>query len=292
MELRVLNYFLMVAREENITKAAQLLHVTQPTLSRQLMQLEEELGVKLFDRSSHSIILTSEGMLLKRRAQEMINLAEKTRNELAQSEENLTGQIAIGSGELQSMDELSSLITGFRSRHPLVTFDIYSGNTTGIKARIENGTLDMGLLLEPVDTAKYEFIRLHTKEQWGVLVREDSELAGKVFVAPENLVQYPLLVPGSSPIQNELSSWFGDYAKQMTIVSTYNLLYNSAIMVQNNVGIALCLKLNCSYEKLKFIPLQNSSVLSSVLAWKDSQVFPPATAAFVDHVKKCSKGIK
>lgn len=291
MELRVLNYFLMVAREENITKAAQLLHVTQPTLSRQLMQLENELGVKLFDRSSHSIILTSEGMLLKRRAQEMLNLAEKTRNELAQNEENLTGLISIGSGELQSMNELSDMISGFRRRHPFITFDIYSGNAEGIKARIENGTLDMGLLLEPVDTAKYEFIRLHTKEKWGVLVRDDSELATKESIAPEDLVDYPLLVPANKSVQNELSSWFGDYAKQMNIISTHNLVYNSAVMVQNGVGITVTLKLDCHYDHLKFIPLRNGSELSSVLAWKDSQVFSPAATAFIEHIKKCSKGI-
>ncbi len=292
MELRVLNYFLMVAREENITKAAQLLHVTQPTLSRQLMQLEDELGVKLFDRSSHSIILTSEGMLLKRRAQEMLNLAEKTRNELTQNEENLTGLISIGSGELQSMNELANLISGFRCHHPFITFDIYSGNAEGIKARIENGALDIGLLLEPVDTAKYEFIRLHTKEKWGVLVRDDSELAVKKSVAPEDLVDYPLLVPANKPVQNELSSWFGDYAKQMNIISTHNLVYNSAVMVQNGVGITVTLKLDCHYDHLKFIPLRNGSELSSVLAWKDSQVFSPATTAFIDYIKKCSKGIE
>lgn len=292
MELRVLNYFLMIAREENITKAAQLLHITQPTLSRQLMQLEEELGVKLFYRSSHNIILTSEGMLLKRRAQEIINLAEKTRNELSQSEENLTGLISIGCGELQSMGEISKMISDFRNHHPLVSFDIYSGNTMSIKSRIENGTLDMGLLIEPVDMTKYEFIRLDTKEQWGVLVRNDCELAKKDSVMPEDIIQYPLLNPINNLVQIELSSWFGDYSKQLMIVSTYNLLYNVAIMVQNNVGIALCLKLNCQYDNLKFIPLHNSPQISSVLAWKDSQVFPPATAAFVDYIKKCSKGIK
>lgn len=291
MELRVLNYFLMVAREKNITKAAQLLHITQPTLSRQLMQLEEDLSVKLFDRSSHGIILTNEGMLLKRRAQEMMSLAEKTRNELTQTEENLTGVISVGCGELQSMGELSNTIAAFHRRHPLVTFDIYSGNAASIKAQIENGTLDMGLLIEPVDTTKYAFIRLHTKEQWGVLVREDSPLAEKTAVTPEDLVQYTLLTPINNLIQHELSSWFGDYAKQMRIVSTYNLLYNSAIMVQNNVGIALCLKLNCHYDNLKFIPLQNGPELSSVLAWKDSQVLPPATEAFAEHAKKFSKGM-
>ncbi|MCM1054726.1 MAG: LysR family transcriptional regulator [Bacteroides sp.] len=268
MELRVLNYFLMAAREENITRAAQLLHITQPTLSRQLMQLEEELGVKLFDRSSHRIVLTSEGMLLKRRAQEMLTLAERTRNELEQNEENLSGLIAIGSDELQSVKELSKLISEFRSRYPLVTFDIYSGNTEGIKSRIAGGTLDIGLLLEPVDTSKYEFIRLNTKEQWGVLVREDSELAEKEFVTSNDLIGQPLLTITSDPVRHELSSWFGDNAKQMNIVSTYNLLYNSAVMVQNGIGAALCLMLNCQYDGLKFIPLYPNTLSK----YKDRQI--------------------
>lgn len=291
MDLRVLNYFVMAAREENITKAAQLLHVTQPTLSRQLMRLEEELGVKLFDRSSHRIILTGEGTLLKRRAQEILTLAERTRSELEQNEETLSGLITIGSGELQSVNELSGLISDFRDRHPLVTFDIYSGNTEGIKARIAGGTLDVGLLLEPVDTSRYEFIRFKTKEQWGVLVSERSELAKKEYVLAEDLIDRPILAPISDPIRNELSSWFGDYAKQINVVSTYNLLYNSAVMVQNGVGAALCLMLNCRYDGLKFVPLYPKLELSSVLAWKDSQVFSPATTAFIDFVKKCLKGI-
>lgn len=291
MELRVLNYFVMAAREENITKAAQLLHVTQPTLSRQLMQLEEELGVKLFDRSSHRIILTSEGMLLKRRAQEILTLAERARGELEQKDETLSGLVTVGSGELQSVNELSGLIADFRNRHPLVTFDIYSGNTEGIKTRIVSGTLDIGLLLEPVDTSRYEFIRFNTKEQWGVLVSEKSELAKKKYVTAEDLIDYPILAPISDPIRNELSNWFGDHAKQMNVVSTYNLLYNSAIMVQNGVGIALCIMLSCRYDGLTFVPLYPQLELSSVLAWKDSQVFSPATTAFIGFVKKCLKGI-
>ncbi len=291
MELRVLNYFLMAAREENITRAAQLLHVTQPTLSRQLMQLEEELGVKLFDRSSHSIILTNEGMLLKRRAQEIINLAERTRTELEQREENLTGLISIGSGELQSMGELSRFIADFRDSHPFITFDVYSGNIAGIKARLENGTLDIGLLLEPVDISKYEFIRMNVREQWGVLVKENSELAGKKIVTPSDLAEQPLIIPASEAVQGELASWLGVNVKKMNIVSTYNLLYNSAVMAQTGVGVIICLKLNCNYDNLKFIPLSPLLELSSVLAWKDSQVFPPAAAAFIDYIKKCSKGI-
>ena len=169
MELRVLNYFLMAAREENITRAASLLHVTQPTLSRQLMQLEEELGVKLFERSSHSIILTDEGMLLKRQAQELLRLAEKTKREVSHEEESIIGEIAIGSGELRSSGCLAELLSSFREKYPMIQYDIFSGNADNIKDRMEQGLLDMGLLLEPVDIGKYEFIRMPLKEERGIL---------------------------------------------------------------------------------------------------------------------------
>ena len=153
MEFRTLKYFLTVAREENITRAAALLHLTQPTLSRQLMQLEEELGVKLFRRSQHHIVLTEAGMLLRRRAQEIVELAEKTARELRPAEE-VTGRISIGSGDLRSMTYLAKLLAAFHRQHPRVQYEIYSGDSDGIKERIEQGLLDMGLLLEPVDTSR------------------------------------------------------------------------------------------------------------------------------------------
>lgn len=166
MEIRILKYFLMAAREENITKAASLLHITQPTLSRQLMQLEEELGVTLFTRSNHRIILTDDGMLLKRRAQELVSLAEKTKMEFLHDENTLAGEIAIGCGETRSMNRLAELMADFRSRYPLVRFEIYSGNVDNIKERMERGLLDLGLFVEPVDVGKYEFLRMPVKETW------------------------------------------------------------------------------------------------------------------------------
>ena len=163
MELRVLKYFLTVAREENITRAAALLHLTQPTLSRQLMNLEEELGVKLFNRSRYRIILTEEGMLLRRRAQEIVALSDKTEQELSREKNELTGEIAIGCGETQSMTFLSRQICAFRAQYPLVRFRIYSANADDIKERMEKGLLDLGLLMEPVDMGRYEFVRMQEK---------------------------------------------------------------------------------------------------------------------------------
>ncbi len=167
MDLRVLNYFLAVAREENFTRAAQMLHVTQPTLSRQIAQLEEELGVELFTRSNHNIILTEDGMILKQRAQEMLALAEKTRQDLMHRDEELAGKITIGSGEFQSTNVLSQVIAAFTERHPLIQYEIYSGNAENIHDYIERGFLDMGLMAEPIDIRKYDFIPMPVKERWG-----------------------------------------------------------------------------------------------------------------------------
>lgn len=291
MELRVLSYFLMVAREENITKAAQLLHVTQPTLSRQLMQLEEELGVKLFERSSHSINLTDDGVLLKRRAQELVSLAEKTKQDFLRQEENLTGEIAIGGGELLSIDYFSGLLSSFREKHPLVRYDFYSGNVDNVKDYIERGLLDLGILIEPVDIRKYDFLRMPTNEEWGVLVRKDSDLAKKEFIQPEDLTDLPLIVPKGSLINNEIKNWFGDIHDRLEFAATYNLLYNAAIMVQKRIGVAVCIRLHSMYENLCYIPLSPKLEAGSVLVWKKDQPFSPATSAFIEHSKICLKSI-
>ena len=290
MEIRVLNYFLMVAREENITKAAQILHVTQPTLSRQLMQLEEELGVKLFRRSNHSIILTDEGMLLKRRAQELLALADKTKGEFVRQEGQLTGEISIGCGELRSVNCLSKLTAAFRERYPQIRYEMYSGNVDHIKERMERGILDLGLLSEPADIGKYEFVRMPMKETWGVLVRDDSPLASKQSVRPEDLVGIPLMMAGRELVQNELMNWFGEYSEQIETAVTYNLIYNAAMMVKNGMGAALTLQLENNFKDLCFLPLSPRLELGSVLAWKKNQVFSPAAAEFMKYLKKELRG--
>lgn len=285
MEFRVLKYFLMVAREENITKAASALHVTQPTLSRQLMQLEEELGVKLFKRGNHNIVLTEEGLLLKRRAQEIVSLVEKTQNEFLKEEE-LSGEIAIGSGEIKGMSTLAKAMESFHSIHSLVRFDIYSGNADNIKEKIENGLLDMGLLLEPVDIGRYNFIRLLTKERWGIMVREDSPLAKKEVVIPEDLKDQLLIVTKRAIVQNELVSWFGDYSNGLKIISTYNLIYNAVMQVKAGLGVLLCIELEAHYDGVKFIPLSPELELGSVLVWKKNKTLSPTMEKFIEHCKR------
>ena len=291
MEIRVLRYFLMVAREENITKAANLLHLTQPTLSRQLMQLEEELGVTLFRRSKHRIILTEDGMLLRRRAEEIVSLAEKTRDDLRHTQDHLSGTIAVGSGELQSSRFLTQLIAAFQKENPLVSFRIYSGNSDNIKERIERGLLDIGLLQEPVDIAKYHFVRTPVQEQWGVLVRADSELAAKDRVSPADLAGLPLILPDRENVQNELLNWFGSLAEKLRITATGNLLYNLAFLARDSGSCVLTLNLACRYDGLRFIPLAPELESGTVLVWKKAQTFSPAAAAFIAYSKEYISGI-
>jgi DNA-binding transcriptional LysR family regulator len=286
MELRVLKYFLAVAREENITKAAALLHLTQPTLSRQLMQLEEELGVQLFHRSRYHIVLTDDGMLLRRRAQELVDLAEKTALEFRQKDQ-LRGEISIGSGDLEGMSLLAEMLASFQKRHPEVTYQIYSGNADHTKERIESGMLDLGLLLEPVDISKYDFIRLPVKERWGILVHEDNPLADKEAVSPKDLADVPLILTHRQLIHQEMERWFGPYAQQLQVVATGNLPYNMALLANAHIGAYLTLKLHCTYDNLRFVPLSPPLESSTVLAWKKAETFSPAVAGLISHVKKC-----
>ena len=179
MEIRVLRYFLTVVREESITKAADVLHITQPTLSRQLSQMEDDIGVKLFHRGTRKITLTNEGMLLRRRAEEILQLVDNTEKELVEQEEQIEGKITIGCGELASVQILSELIGNFNKKHPGVSYDIFTATADLVKEQMDKGLIDIGLLLEPVDIEKYEFIRLDTREKWVVLMRPDDELAKK-----------------------------------------------------------------------------------------------------------------
>ena len=284
-----MRYFLLVAREENITKAAELLHVTQPTLSRQLMQLEKELGTKLFHRGQHSISLTDDGMLLKRRAQELVDLADKTEQEFIKSEGTLTGELSIGSGETLSMHTLSQWIASFRKENPLIQYDIYSATADEIKDRIEKGILDMGLLVEPVDVSKYEFIRMPLKERWGVLTQVDSALARREYAAPEDLAHIPLLIAKRNQVQDALRGWFGTQFESLEIIGTYNLLYNAAVMVKNGVASALATEHDRMYEGLRFIPLRPTLERGAVLAWKKHSAWSPAAVQFFAHVQKCAE---
>ena len=292
MEIRVLKYFLMVAREENITKAAELLHVTQPTLSRQIMQLEEELNCKLFNRSNHSIYLTEEGMLLKKRAQDIVALEEHTKMEFRSRQEEVTGSIAIGSGETKGFSDIARVMTTFREENPQVSYDIYTANADDIKERLDRGLVDFGILTEPVDISKYNFIRLEQNENWGIIIRRDWDIAEKDMVRVADIVSLPLIVVSRSLVQKELAGWFGDEYDNLQIAATYNLINNALVMAQNGLGAVLCLDLHHSLAPdLKFIPLSPVVRTGSVLVWRKNQLLSEASYQFLEYLKKYTESI-
>ena len=291
MELRVLNYFLAVAREENFTKAAQQLHVTQPTLSRQIADLEQELGVKLFVRSNHNIILTEDGMILKHRAQEILSLADKTKRDFMQKDKTLSGTISIGSGEFRSTEYLAKIIAAFRKKYPNVTYEIYSGNANNIRDYIERGFLDIGLMSEPIDMRKYNFINMPMKERWGVFVPHTSSLFEKENVCPQDLAGMSVVTATGDFNQSRIGKWLGVYKDQVEIAATANLPYNEAVLAKENIGVMLSIDLNCTYENLRFIPLHPVLEVSTALGWKKDQIFSAVTSAFIDFATQYIKGI-
>lgn len=286
MEIRVLRYFLVVAREENITKAAEILHITQPTLSRQIMQLEEELGIKIFKRNRHNITLSEDGMLLRRRAQEIVALADKTIDGFLNKQEEIAGEISIGTGEFLSMDYFCQVMSDFHELYPLVRYSIRSDNTEGIEEKLDKGLLDIGILTERIDMSKYDYIHLPQREEWGILCRKDSPLANKSVVELSDLENQTLILPKRVNKNLNITNWFENRLNSLEIIGTYNLLYNASMMVKNGMGIALCMHLNASYEDLCFIPLFPAVHANLVLIWKKDQTLHPATAAFVEFFKK------
>lgn len=293
MEIRVLRYFLAVVREEGINRAAEVLHITQPTLSRQLSQLEEEVGVKLFHRGAKKITLTNEGILLRRRAEEILSLVDRTERELIEQDEFVEGRIVIGCGELAAVQVLPEIIESFRERYPLVTYDIFTGNADLVKEQMEKGLIDIGVLLEPIDMEKFDFIRLTGKERWVVLMRPDNPLAEKAAVSAKDLEGLSLILPRRTNVQNELSNWFGDSLKNTQILFTSNLSTNGAIMVEKGLACSLVIEGSVPFwdkEKIAYRPLSPELTANSVLAWKKQQPFSLAATKFIEHMK-CFLGI-
>ena len=289
MDIRVLQYFLAVAREANITKAAESLNMTQPPLSRQLKELEEELGKQLFIRGNHRVTLTEEGMILRKRAEEMVELMEKTKAEVSSSGENISGEIYIGGGETEGIRLIAKVAEKIRRKHPGISYHLFSGNAEDVTERLDRGLLDFGILIEPADIKKYDFIRLPTKDRWGLLMRRDHPLAEKNGVQPEDLQGLPLIASRQSLTHNELSGWLGKQYDSLQIVTTYNLLYNASLMVEENVGCALCLDhIIPEYENspLCFRPLEPQIEVGLDIVWKKYQVFTKPATLFLNMLQE------
>ncbi len=291
MELRVLKYFLAVAREGSITGAANSLHLTQPTLSRQLQELENELKQKLLVRGKYKVTLTSEGMILRKRAQEIVDLVDKTEAEFQAISDTISGDIYIGGGETDSMKYIAKIIKDIQEQYPEVKFHIYSGNAEDVTEKLDRGLLDFGVLIQPIDLSKYDYITLPEKDVWGVIMRKDNPLSKKDFITLDDVLNMPILASRQmSPKYSKDSGfldWFGDKYEKLKIAATYNLLYNAAIMVKAGVGNAISLdKLaNTSQESdLCFRPLFPRLESGLDIAWKKYQVFSPAAKLFLDKL--------
>ena len=263
MEIRVLRYFLAVAREGNMTAAASALHITQPTLSRQLADLEEELGVRLFERKSHGVGLTPDGMRLRERAEEIIGLLDKTRAEFAALGAELAGDIHIGCGETREMRHLAELMRETRAAHPGIRFHIHSGNSEDVTERLDRGLLDFGILIQPADLTKYDSAPLPGKDLWGLITHRDSPLARLPFVTRQDLLGEPLIlsrqVMRRTAAPNAFLDWFGADYERLNVAATYNLAYNAARMAEVGVGHVVSLDGLADVSEhsgLRFIPLE------------------------------------
>lgn len=288
MELRVLRYFLAVAREQNISNAAEYLHLTQPTLSRQLMELEEELGKKLFIRGSRKITLTEDGVLFRKRAGEIIDLVEKTTAELGTPDDIIAGDIYIGGGETDAMRLIARIAARLQKQYPNIRYHLFSGNGDSVSEHLDKGLLDFGVLIEPADRKKYNYIRLPATDSWGLLMRRDSPLAAQDNISSKDLWDIPIITSAQSLVSDEFTGWLGKDFEKLNIVATYNLLYNASLMVDEGFGYALCLdKLinTTGNSNLCFKPLYPRFEVNLDLVWKKYQVFSKAAQKFLELIQ-------
>lgn len=288
VEIRVLRYFISVANEESISAAAKQLHLSQPTLSRQLKDLETELDTALFIRGNRKISLTEQGKYLLKQAKEIVALADKTEANLKDSKEIISGEVYIGGGETEAMHLIAKTLKELRTDYPGIRFHLYSGNADDIKSKLDSGLLDFGIVIEPTDKQKYEYVQLPAKDTWGVLMCKDSPLADKQFISPVDLIDTPLFISRQTTVSNELAGWFGQNIENLNVVATYNLLYNAALMVEEGIGYALCLDklINTSgNSKLCFRPLHPNLEANLNIIWKKNQVFSNAANAFLNQLR-------
>lgn len=287
VELRVLRYFLAVAQEETISGAAQRLFVTQPTLSRQMMDLEEELGKKLFVRGNRKISLTEEGRFLRKRAQEIVSLADRTTAAFHATEDSISGDVSIGGGETGAMRLVARTAARLQARYPHISHHLFSGDADDVAERLDRGLVDFGIFIGVVDLSRYSFIQLPVRDVWGVLMRGDSPLAARKVIRPADLEGLPLLC--SRQGRHELAGWMDAARKPLNLVATYNLLYNASLMVEAGLGYALGLDgiIRASGDSpLCFRPLEPRLDVGISLVWKKYQIFSRAAKKFLEYLRQ------
>lgn len=292
IELRVLQYFLAVAREQNISSAAESLHLSQPTLSTQLKALEEELGKQLLIRGtkgSRKVLLTEEGMLLRKRAEEILELVRMTEREISLSDEVIAGDVYIGTGESDMIRLFARAAKRIQEKYPDIHFHILSGNSAFVKEHLDRGLIDFGVVYSPVDTTVYSSIKVPIRDTWGVLMRKDSPLAQKDVIQPQDLWDKPLILSAQKTDAWPMSSWFGQDITRLNIVATYNLVFNASLLVEEGLGYAVCFDklINVSGDsKLCFRPLSPKMEAEASIIWKRYQLLSKAAQKFMDCLKE------
>ena len=288
IETRLLHYFLAIARAQNITRAAETLHVTQSTLSKQLMDLERHLGTQLFIRGKRKLTLTEEGEYLRSRAQEVMGILDNTESVFQMEHDILSGHISIGCGETIVMDDVSGLLADFHSQYPEVKLHIHSGDADTVLERLDKGLIDMGLLLGPLRQEKYNYLNINKKDTFGLLMPEDCELAGQKVVNIDQLKSLPMIMAEQTFSGHQELEWFGSNYSVMNVVATYNLIYNAIFMVEHGIGYALCLNrlVNTAGRNLTFRPITPELSVDLYIVTKKFQTFSPAAKVFIQMLTK------
>lgn len=286
LDFRVLNYFLTVAQEKTISKAAESLHLTQPTLSKQLKDLEEELGVQLFTRGNREITLTEDGKYLLNRGKEILSLVNITTSNLS-SKETISGEIVIGGGETKAMQVIAKNLHVLTTKYPDLKIHLYSGNADDVSEKLDKGIIDFGIVIDPVEKKKYDYLKLPQTDQWGLLIRNDHPYAKKEFIVPNDLKTLSIFVSNQSLVDDQIGEWLGGNLDSHQIIGTYNLLYNASIMVKEGLGCALCLDgiINTLGMNLNFVPLKPTLEASLNIIWKKNQILSKAAALFLKTIQ-------
>ncbi len=287
MDIRVLKYFLAVAQEENITRAAESLHIAQPSLSKQMMELEQSLGKKLLVRGKRKITLTEEGIFLRKRAEDIVSLVEKTRQEIASDFTDITGEIVIGGNATPT---LLQAVSSMQKQYPNVVFQFYSGDASDVTERLEHGNLDFASLLQPIDTVKYEYLPLPDTSIWGVLMKKDSPFSAMNAIKKEHLLQMPLILHRRIGLQQMIADWAQTDLRSLHITATYNVLHGSPVpFVENNIGYFLTTrdllapKLD---DSVVFKPLEPALKKQSNLVWKRKNILSNPARVFLEIVRQ------
>lgn len=287
IETRHLYYFLAVAREQNITRAAETLHLTQPTLSKQLMDLESRLGKQLFIRGKRKITLTDEGAFLRNKAQEMLDLMEKTEAAFNEPDTAIGGDIYLGCGETAAMEHIADIFKEIQTEYPEINFHTYSADADSVLERLDKGLLDIGLLLGPIRQEKYDYINIHKKDTFGLLMTKDSPLAKQELISVEQIKDLPLIFAQQTFSGHQQLDWLGFDYSSLNVVATYNLIYNATFMVEKGIGYALCLSnlVNTAGRNLTFRPIVPELSVDLYIVTKKYETFSPAVKLFIERIK-------